>query len=66
MVFYKDILIKNFFKIKNNCLIIDVRSPKEYKEDHILNSINIPLLNDRERKIIGILYKKKGSVIAKK
>ncbi|MGO1713098.1 MAG: rhodanese-like domain-containing protein, partial [Senegalia sp. (in: firmicutes)] len=32
---------------------IDVRSPKEYNEDTIPNSINIPLFNTEERENIG-------------
>ncbi|GAB4294212.1 MAG: tRNA 2-selenouridine(34) synthase MnmH [Desulfuromonadia bacterium] len=40
--------------------IIDVRSPSEYGEDHIPTSLNIPLLNDEERAIVGTIYKEKG------
>ena len=39
--------------------IIDVRSPNEYQEDHIPNSINLPVLNNIERKKIGTIYKNK-------
>ena len=46
--------------------IIDVRSPVEYKEDHIPNSINLPVLNDIERKKVGTIYKNKSAFIAKK
>ncbi|MGO1367945.1 MAG: tRNA 2-selenouridine(34) synthase MnmH [Senegalia sp. (in: firmicutes)] len=35
---------------------IDVRSPKEYNEDTIPNSINIPLFNNEEREKIGYTY----------
>ena len=38
--------------------IIDVRSPSEYKLDHIPNSINLPVLSDNERDIVGKVYKK--------
>ena len=38
--------------------IIDVRSPSEYKLDHIPNSINLPVLSDSERDIVGKIYKK--------
>ena len=41
--------------------IIDVRSPSEFNEDHIPGAINLPVLDDEERKIIGIIYKKKSS-----
>ena len=29
--------------------IIDVRSPSEYAEDHIVGAINCPVLSDEER-----------------
>ncbi|OGG98934.1 MAG: tRNA 2-selenouridine(34) synthase MnmH [Candidatus Lambdaproteobacteria bacterium RIFOXYD1_FULL_56_27] len=41
-------------------LIIDVRSPKEYEEGRIPGSVNLPLLDDLERHLIGILYKQTG------
>lgn len=40
--------------------IIDVRSEKEFSEDHIPNAINIPILNDEERSIVGTIYKQQG------
>ena len=40
--------------------LIDVRSPNEYYKGHMPNSINIPLFNNEERSIIGIIYKKNG------
>ena len=46
--------------------IIDVRSPKEFKEDHIPYSINLPVLSNAERKMIGIIYKKESPFKAKK
>ena len=45
--------------------IIDVRSPLEYEEDHIIGSINCPVLNDQERIIVGTIYKKKSTFKAK-
>ena len=46
--------------------IIDVRSPIEFEEDHLPNSINLPVLNDLERKKIGLIYKSKSAFTAKK
>ena len=46
--------------------IIDVRSPAEYQEDHIPSSINLPVLNDKERALIGTIYKQKNKFEAKK
>ncbi len=45
--------------------IIDVRSPSEYHEDHIIGSINCPVLSDLERENIGTIYKKSSSFKAK-
>lgn len=37
--------------------IIDVRSPSEYALDHIPGAINLPVLNDEQRVIVGTLHK---------
>ncbi|BDV42507.1 tRNA 2-selenouridine synthase [Geotalea uraniireducens] len=41
-------------------LIVDVRTPLEYEEDHIPGAINVPLLTNEERVEIGTLYKQTG------
>ena len=46
--------------------IIDVRSPAEYSEDHIPGAINLPVLSDQERKIVGTLYKQESKLEARK
>ncbi|MFP5386568.1 MAG: tRNA 2-selenouridine(34) synthase MnmH [Bacteriovoracia bacterium] len=40
--------------------LIDVRAPVEFQEGSIPGSINLPLMNDEERKAVGICYKEKG------
>ncbi|MGC8768959.1 tRNA 2-selenouridine(34) synthase MnmH [Calditerrivibrio sp.] len=40
--------------------LIDVRSENEFSIDHLPNAINIPLLNNEERTIIGTIYKQQG------
>ena len=45
--------------------INDVRSPLEFNEDHIPGAINLPVLDDKERKRIGTIYKKKSPFEAK-
>ena len=45
--------------------IIDVRSPSEFKIDHIPGAINIPILNDEERQKVGTLYKQVKTFKAK-
>ena len=37
--------------------IIDVRSPSEFHDDHIPGVINLPVLSDEERSLVGTLYK---------
>lgn len=41
-------------------IFIDVRSPLEFATDHIMGAINIPILDNEERAIIGTLYKHEG------
>ena len=37
--------------------IIDVRTPLEFADDHIPGAINIPVLSDEERVVVGTLHK---------
>lgn len=43
--------------IDKDFLFVDVRSEKEYSVDNIPGSINIPILDDEERHIVGYTYK---------
>jgi tRNA 2-selenouridine synthase len=52
--------IEEFLALSKNNLLIDVRSPSEYTHAHIPNSVNIPLFNDEERKIVGTTYKQQS------
>ena len=49
-----------FIKESRISAIVDVRSPGEYKLGHIPGAINIPIFDDRERAVIGTLYKTNG------
>ena len=51
--------------LDNYSVIIDVRTPLEYIEDHIPNSVNLPVLSNIQRHKIGIQYKE-NSFLAKK
>jgi rhodanese-related sulfurtransferase len=51
---------EKFWQIAQNKLLIDVRSPGEFAEDHIPGAINIPLFENEERAEIGTLYQKSG------
>lgn len=41
-------------------LIVDARSPAEFEHAHIPGALNIPLLDNEERRIIGTTYKQEG------
>lgn len=51
---------------KDEYILIDVRSPKEYDSGTIPEAINIPIFNNEERKIIGTAYKQENREKAKK
>lgn len=53
-------------KIKGSNILIDVRSPNEYLAEHIPNSINIPIFDNKERELIGKTYKQDSVELAKK
>ncbi|MEA1877777.1 MAG: tRNA 2-selenouridine(34) synthase MnmH [Bacteroidota bacterium] len=40
--------------------VVDVRSPAEFLKGHIPGAINLPLFENKEREIVGILYKNKS------
>ncbi len=46
-------------------LFVDVRSPSEFEQGHIPGAINIPLLEDDERAVVGTLYKQQGPAEAR-
>ncbi|WP_267382895.1 tRNA 2-selenouridine(34) synthase MnmH [Cyanobacterium sp. uoEpiScrs1] len=46
--------------------IIDVRSENEFIEDHIPGAINLPVLNNQERVIVGTIYKQSSPFEARK
>jgi tRNA 2-selenouridine synthase len=56
----KQISIQDYFNISKNVVLIDVRSPGEFKKGHIDGAVNIPLFSDKERARVGTLYKQKG------
>ncbi|ACV25094.1 selenouridine synthase SelU-like subunit [Methanocaldococcus fervens] len=45
---------------KEDVIIVDTRSPREFKEDTIPGAINIPLFLDEEHALIGKIYKQEG------
>ncbi len=53
---YETINYEDTLKFKDDKIYVDVRSPSEYKKFTIPGAINIPILNDEERVIVGTLY----------
>lgn len=56
---------ENFLKEKN-AILIDVRTPKEFELDKVPNSVNIPVLLDEERVLVGTTYVQESKEKAKK
>jgi tRNA 2-selenouridine synthase len=52
-----EISVEDALKLKD-AVVIDTRSPVEFEKDRVPDSINIPILDNEERKAVGILYKK--------
>jgi tRNA 2-selenouridine synthase len=46
--------------------VLDARSPSEYAEDHLPEAINVPVLDDDERAMVGTTYHQRGSFEAKR
>ena len=60
----KQVSIEEFLDLRSQFPIADVRSPKEFTEGHIQSAVNIPILNNDERKAVGTDYKQKGKEAA--
>lgn len=57
---FEKIHIDRFLELAKTCLLIDVRSPSEYKHAHIPGAINLALFTDDERKTVGTCYKQQS------
>jgi tRNA 2-selenouridine synthase len=64
-VTWREIDIDQFSRLTNP-LLIDVRSPCEHASEYIPGSINIPLLSDAERAVVGTLYVQQGEALARR
>jgi tRNA 2-selenouridine synthase len=54
------ISIDEFIRLRHQQTVIDVRSEGEFQQGHIPGTVNIPLLNNAERVIVGTTYKQQG------
>lgn len=52
-------------ELNETYIFIDLRSKSEYNDETIPGAINIPILDDKERKIVGRTYKQKNIEEAK-
>ena len=59
-IFAHMLTITDFLQLRQRLPIIDVRSESEFEQGHIPQAINLPILNNEERKIVGTLYKQQG------
>ncbi len=56
--------INQFLTLSETHPILDVRTPAEFAQGHIVGALNLPIFTNEERVIIGTLYKKEGKQIA--
>lgn len=50
--------------VLNKTPLLDVRAPVEFKNGSFLNACNLPIMNDEERRLVGICYKNEGNAKA--
>lgn len=59
-VYWGMLSIDDFLKLRQNHPVFDVRSEAEFDQGHIPAAVNIPVLTNEERKIVGTTYKQQG------
>lgn len=47
-------------------MVIDVRSPGEFAEDHVPGAVNLPVLDDAERAVVGTTYVQESRFLARR
>jgi tRNA 2-selenouridine synthase len=52
--------LSEFLALRHHLPVVDVRSEAEYAQGHILQALNVPLLNNDERHRVGTTYKQLG------
>lgn len=56
----QEISVQKFIEKMRGVPVLDVRSPMEFAQGHILGAVNMPLFDDTERAEVGTLYKQVG------
>jgi len=52
--------LSDFLKASQSELVIDVRTPAEFEQGHIIGATNLPLFSNEERVLVGTCYKQQG------
>lgn len=52
--------VAEFLERSQHVPVIDVRSPKEFRQGHMPGAISLPLFNDDERAVVGTVYTRTG------
>ena len=52
--------ISQLFDYQQDSVIIDVRTPAEFEQGHIIGAFNLPLFTNEERAIVGTAYKRQS------
>ncbi|MBI2669073.1 tRNA 2-selenouridine(34) synthase MnmH [Candidatus Woesearchaeota archaeon] len=50
--------------LRKKTVFIDTRTPAEFEEDHLPKAINLPILSNDERAIVGTIYKQESKELA--
>ncbi len=56
--------IDDFLNLRSRLPLVDVRSEKEFEDGHMRMAVNLPMLNNDERREVGIVYKQRGQMEA--
>jgi len=50
--------------VLNKTPLLDVRAPVEFQSGAFINALNLPIMDDEERRLVGICYKNEGNAKA--
>jgi len=56
--------VEDFLSAAEKYPVIDVRTPSEFIAGHIPGALNVPLFSDKERSVVGTIYKQEGEEAA--
>jgi tRNA 2-selenouridine synthase len=56
----KSLAINSFVTLDKSIPVVDVRTPAEFEQGHIVGAYNIPLFTNEERVTVGTTYKQQG------